>query len=248
LDTADQLGYTLYPVDVAGIDSESPSVEAAVFGSWQRESKDGLEYIAAATGGKAILNSARLDALKRTVADTRSYYWLGFSPVWRANDKGHTLKLTVARPGLTVRARSGFTDLASKTEGAMRAESALLLSPAAEGRRLQMQVGEVRAKGRGVMEVPLTIAVPVSILTLTPAGSGYLAEVTLSLAVQDENGGRSSLSDIPLRLKLPQAPVPGSFARYQAKVKLRRAGQTLVALVRDPESGAVLWDEKEIPQ
>src|SRR6185369_13070920 len=106
-----------------------------ISGSWERESKDALEYLAASTGGKALLNSARLDALKRTVSDTRSYYWLGFSPIWRADDKGHKVKVSLKRAGLTVRSRSGFTDLAPRTESAMRAESALLLGGAAEDRR-----------------------------------------------------------------------------------------------------------------
>ncbi len=198
LDTADQLGYTLYPVDVPGIDSGAGVVDAAltspaastgfVSGSWERESKDALEYLAASTGGKALLNSARLDALKRTAADTRSYYWLGFSPVWRADDKGHKVQVSVKRTGLTVRSRSGFTDLAPRTESAMRAESALLLGGAAEDRRLRLEVGPPK-RGFGTFEVAVTLAVPVSALTLTPQGRGYLAEANLSFAVEDEAGG-----------------------------------------------------------
>jgi VWFA-related protein len=257
LDTADQLGYTLYPVDVPGIDSGAGVVDATltgpaastglISGSWERESKDALEYLAASTGGKAFLNSARLDALKRTVADTRSYYALGFSPVWRADDKGHKVKVSLKRAGLTVRSRSGFTDLAPRTESAMRAESALLLGGAAEDRRLRLEIGPPQRRF-GTIEVAVTLAVPVSALTLTPQGQGYLAEANLSFAVQDEAGGRSSVSDIPLRLKLPKAPVSGSYARYRTKVKLRRTGQTLVALLRDRESGATLWDEMAVGQ
>jgi VWFA-related protein len=256
LDTADQLGYTLYPVDVPGIDSGAGVIDATltspapstgfVSGSWERESKDALEYLAASTGGKALLNSTRLDALKRTAADTRSYYWLGFSPVWRADDKGHKVQVSVKRTGLTVRSRSGFTDLAPRTESAMRAESALLLGGAAEDRRLRLEVGPPK-NHFGTFEAEITLGVPVSALTLTPEGQGYLAMADLSFVVQDEAGGRS-YSDIPLRLKLPTAPVSGSSARYRTKVKLRRTGQTLVALLRDRESGATLWDEREVGQ
>jgi hypothetical protein len=96
--------------------------------------------------------------------------------------------------------------------------------------------------------VAITVAVPVSVLSLTPSGQGYLAEATLALAVQDEDGGRASLSNIPLRLKLPPVLPPGSYARYRTRIKLRRASQTLVALLHDEESGATLWDEKEIGQ
>jgi VWFA-related protein len=256
LATADQLGYTLYPVDVPGIDSGAGVIDAArtspaastgfVSGSWERESKDALEYLAASTGGKAILNSARLDALKRTVADTRSYYALGFSPVWRADDKGHTVQVSVKRAGLTARSRSGFTDLAPRTLRAMRAESVLLLGGTPEDRRLRLEIGSPK-NHFGTFEAEITLGVPVSALTLTPEGRGYLAMADLSFVVQDEAGGRS-YSDIPLRLKLPTAPVSGSYARYRTTVKLRRTGQTLVALLRDRESGATLWDERQVGQ
>ena len=254
VETANQLGYTLYPVDVPGIDPGTGVVDASltrpatgfVNGRWERESKDALEVLAIATGGKAILNSARLDALPRTAADTRSYYWLGFAPVWKADNRHHEIKLTVRRPGLAVRARSSFTDLSQRAADGMRAASLVLLGGAGEDRRLRIETGEPAKAGLGVVEVPVTLVVPLEALTLADGAQGYVAEAMMSLAVQDASGGSADFPDIPLRFNLPGAPPPGSFARYRTKLKLRKGGQRLVVMVRDATTGAALWDERKL--
>ena len=68
-----------------------------------------MEFLAGITGSKAILNSARLSALGRVVEDTSSYYWLGFTPQWKGDDRHHRIELK-ARKGLKVRSRKGFSD------------------------------------------------------------------------------------------------------------------------------------------
>ena len=117
---ANQLGYTLYPVDVAGRDSLYVSNDAAFFSptpleqigyvstQWERDVHTGFEDAAAATGGKASLNGNRTAALERTLEDTASYYWLGFTPSWKDGSQSPSLRLEVRRPGLKVRTRSGF--------------------------------------------------------------------------------------------------------------------------------------------
>jgi len=254
VETANQLGYTLYPVDVPGIDPGTGLVDASltrpatgfVNGRWERESKDALEVLAIATGGKAILNSARLDALPRAAADTRSYYWLGFAPEWKADNRHHEIKLAVRRPGLAVRARSGFTDLSQRAADGMRAASLVLLGGAAEDRRLRIETGEPAKAGLGVVEVPVTLVVPFEALTLANGGKGYVVEAVVTLAVQDASGGSADLPDIPLRFNLPSAPPPGSFARYRTKLKLSKGRQRLVAMIRDATTGAALWDERKL--
>jgi VWFA-related protein len=110
---ANRLGYTLYPVDVPALERE-------------RAPEDTLLALAEATGGRAALNSNRLDALERAEEDTRSYYLLGFSPAWKADDRDHRIELEIRRPGLDVRARHGFPDLSPATLAGMETEDLLL--------------------------------------------------------------------------------------------------------------------------
>ncbi len=96
--TANLLGYTLYPVDVPGVQTGAADVEAtgpaaASIGSAEQEVEGSLHYLAKETGGKALLNSNRTLALASAKEDTRSFYWLGFSPSWQRNDKTHDVKL-----------------------------------------------------------------------------------------------------------------------------------------------------------
>ncbi len=138
--TANRLGYTFYPVDVPGLDPESTTASAAasrpaapsgfVSTAWERDAQYSLELLARATGGKAIVHSARLTALSRAADDTRSYYRLGFSPVWKADDREHAIRVEVRRPGLDVRARRSYTDLSATAEGALEEQSQEIASPA----------------------------------------------------------------------------------------------------------------------
>jgi VWFA-related protein len=110
---ANRLGYTLYPVDVPALEREAAP-------------EDTLLALAEATGGQAALASNRLAALERAEEDTRSYYLLGFSPAWKADDRDHRIELEVRRPGLDVRARHGFPDVSPATLAGMETEDLLL--------------------------------------------------------------------------------------------------------------------------
>jgi VWFA-related protein len=116
---ANRLGYTLYPVDV-------PALERDV------APEDTLLALAEATGGQAALASNRLAALERAEEDTRSYYLLGFSPAWKADDRDHRIELEVRRPGLDVRARHGFPDVSPATLAGMESEDLLLSAATGE--------------------------------------------------------------------------------------------------------------------
>jgi len=107
VEAANRLGYTVYPVDV----SQSDVGEM-----------DALDMLAQATGGRIVI-SATGEAFRQVVADSGTYYWLGFTPAWKANDQGHRVTVEARRPGLAVRSRSGFSDLSRRTEAAMKAES-----------------------------------------------------------------------------------------------------------------------------
>ena len=114
-DTANRMSYTLYPVDVPGLQwtgtdvtSEKPLMTAppALMGNDRQSQDEGtLALLANQTGGRALLNDLRLDALARAAKDTRSYYWLGFQAEVQGDDgnamPGVPLSWTVAVIGVT---------------------------------------------------------------------------------------------------------------------------------------------------
>jgi VWFA-related protein len=256
-DTANLLGYTLYPVDVTGVDALSDNIDAEaarpavvpaafVTSAWERETHDALFFLAGETGGRALLNSARLDALPRVARDTGSYYWLGFTPQWQADDRRHALEVRVARPGLTVRTRSGFSDLSRWSEAAFETESVLLFGGRPADRRLRVEAGETRREGWSMIRVPVTVVLPSESITVLAADKKFRAEATLSLGAIDKWGGRSTLPQVPLQLTLAERPRPGSFVRHVVNLRLRRVEQRVVFAVHDELSGAMLWGELDV--
>ncbi|MEM7052831.1 MAG: VWA domain-containing protein [Acidobacteriota bacterium] len=273
VDTANLLGFTVYPVDVPGLGGsfgadtarggqllssvggnvfgQQPSdldIESTLINSIEREQvvQATLYKIAQETGGQALINSAKLDALSSVVADTRSYYWLGFTPDRQRDDRRHDIRVEVKRAGYKVRARDGFLDLSRQAETEMAVESALLFDdPAALG-PLVVEIGELERAGRRFVEVPLRIAIPVDGITAVPFDGKYVAKLELRVAALDDTNRQSDIPAVPIELRLTREPRPGTAVPYDARLKLRRQKQVLVVSVHDAVSGRNLSTKVEV--
>jgi VWFA-related protein len=249
--TANLLGYTLYPVDVPGTQTGAADVEAtapaaASIGSAEQEVEGSLHYLAKQTGGKAILNSNRALALASAKEDTRSFYWLGFSPSWQRNDKTHDVKLDTRRGDLRIRTRSGFLDLSRKAEVTMKVESALLFGNPPDGLQMPMKVGTPTRSKAGEVEIPLTLALPVDVMTVLPEGNKFAAQLELRFAASDASGNTAEIPTLPVSLSSDHPPVPGKFVKYETKVKLRGKADHLVVAIYDPLSGKLATAETDV--
>ncbi len=250
VETANRLSYTLYPVDVP---YESPTLANAELGdvdvAQQRfnlyverdqEQRTSLLTIARETGGKAILGGARAALFERVVADTRSYYWLGFTPSWRGDDSKHKVEIKPRRKGLKVRARKGFSDLSRRTEVSMMVESALILGDAPSAIPLAAQVGKSRRVGFGKVEVPLNVIIPVDELTFLPYKDKFVAETELRVAVQDDLGNLSEVPVMPLTIELDEMPKDGELRSYETHLRMRKRKHELIVSLYDNASGKIL--------
>ncbi len=255
-DTANRLGYTLYPVDVrsfgvgAGASAVHPSPNKAQQEwrlasdrEWNEHST--LTLLAHQTGGQAFLDVGRRAALEQVIADTRSYYWLGFTPSWQEADRRHRVEIQVTRPLLTVRSRRSFSDLSRRTEVDMMVESALLFGDPPGPTVLEAKLGKAEGAGWRKVQVPLAVAFPLDALTFLPAREGWNAEVELRVAVEDSYGDRREVALMPLSLTVPSEPAPGTVGRGETKVKMRRLRHDLVVSIHDPLSGRILWTRLE---
>ncbi|HBL26677.1 MAG TPA: hypothetical protein DD490_07570 [Acidobacteria bacterium] len=232
IEAANRLGYTLYPVDVAQGDAQILR---------------GFDVLARATGGR-VAGSVKQSVLREVAADSGTYYWLGFSPTWKGDDRAHTLAVEVRRPGLTVRTRSSFTDVSKRTDTLLRAEGVLLFGGAAQEHRIQVTMGGMRPLGRRgkVMDADISFGIPVEALAFHPFEDGFAAEVPVALSALDEEGGRAEMPGLQLSVMVAEVPPPGSFARCNTTIRLRRAPQRLVFTVPDAIRGTVLWGEARI--
>jgi VWFA-related protein len=262
VDTANRLGYTLYPVDVAGLDTEAlpddigdesrfepgrPRV-GLVASDWEHATHDGLEGLARWTGGKALLNGLRVEALDRLLADTSSYYWLGFTPTWRGDGRRHRVSLEVRRPGLRVRARQDFIDLPRATESAQALAARLHLGRIGEEQRIAVSLGPPRRAGLGIVDVPLTLGLPAEALTFAPKNGSFEAELKAQLTLFDGRGDPQEMPPLTLRIAVKEVPPAGRLARFQATVRLRREERRLRVVVPDVLHDTILWGEGKVAQ
>ena len=272
-DTANLLGYTLYPVDVAGrqqdtvdaADSDPAELLAALTARFNLTGEDlagqdplvlsgpatnrglrefgvhgSLHFLADETGGKALINELRTEPFATVAADTRSYYWLGFSPQRQGDDQRHQVKVEVRRPDLDVRSRSGFFDFSRQREVSMMVESTLLFGNSPASQPLKVEVGSLRPARGGKMEVPLSVTIPLDEVTMLPVDKRYVAQLELRVAALDAKGQRSEVPVVPVQLSGDTAPPPGAHAVYDTRVLLRSEKQKLVVSLHDPLSGSIL--------
>jgi len=249
--TANLLGYTIYPVDVPGIESAAASADSfASSGSSPRlreqEAHGTLLFLAEETGGRPLLNTSRTAVLETAEADTRSYYWLGFTPSWQGNDKPHTIHVDSLRPGLQVRARTNFLDLSRTTEVATMVESALMLGNLPGAIAMPMRLGTPERK-KGEVRIPVTLGLPVDNMTVVSIDGKHTARLELRAAAADAKGNRSPVPAIPLTLSSDKPPKSGGYVRYDTTITVHGDVSHLVVAVYDPLSGKISIAEADVP-
>jgi VWFA-related protein len=251
-DTANLLGYTVYPVDVPGLDGTTTDAAqegpppTSTFPVRQQETYATLDFVAQETGGRALRSGLRLAALANASGDTRSYYWLGFTPARKGDDKRHNVQVEVRKPGLKVRARTGYIDLSKNGEGAMMVESAMLFGSPPGSESLPIEVGAAVSSGRREIEVQVKLALPVAAMTVVPLEGKFRTELELRAAALDEQGNRSDIPVVPIKLSFNESPAVGKYVPYNLRMKLRKARQHLVLALFDPIGGKILTAEADI--
>lgn len=256
VETANRLGYTLYPIDVPGIeptgvDASVSTLDVASFrqyagGIREQEHQATLYRLAKQTGGKALVNSLRNDALERVVADIQSYYWIGFTPNWQGDDSVHDVQVSVRGTKYDIRTRENFSDLSRSTEIDMMVESTLRFGGAPGGIPLTAEVGRGKSAGWGKREVPLRVGIPLDALTFLPTAEGYQARAEMRIAVLDEAGETADIPVIPLQLTAKSPPTDGEMLPYETALKMRNKRHDLVVSIYDNASGRILSAKLEV--
>jgi VWFA-related protein len=252
VDTANRLGYTIYPVDVPGVESSSAADASLAAPSQtglnlrEQDHEASLLYTAEQTGGRALLNGLNNQVLQTAESDTRSYYWLGFTPSWQGNDKRHKVSLAVLTKGLKVRTRTGFLDLSRKAENSLVVESAMLFGNSPDTVPMAIKLGAPVASGRREMEVPVSLAIPVDAITFVPLNGKHTAELELRVSAVDSGGNRAPVPVIPVTLTGEEAPKAGAYVRYDTRLKLKKLPHHLTIAIFDPLSGKIVTAQADV--
>ncbi len=266
-DVANLLGYTLYTIDVAGPAFQALDVsdgdDSTIFlqspplgtlGAIGRRSQlrenqvhAGLRFVAEKTGGRALLDEARATALGSVVADTRSYYWLGFTPERARDESQHRVVVEMRSPGFRARSRTGFLDASRSSEVAMSLESQLLFGNSAAPEGIRLELGDIRRAGRGRVEVPLIVWIPLAEMTFLQGGDErHVTDLELRIALSDETGQNTDIPPIPMSFGAGEPLEEGKYVKYESNLKLRRQDHRAVVAVYEPVSGKVFSSSIDI--
>ena len=259
METANLLGYTLYPIDAPGLQTDT-GVNAASDLAFRRSSgvrsldfyretelHYSLWYLARETGGRALINGQREEPLSLVADDTRSFYWLGFVPRRTGDGEIHTIELEMRRPGFRARTRSGYRDLSLDEEITMQVASTLLFGYPAHSDQLAVEIGRSQRQKRKSMLVPVTVRLPVSAVAFLPAGDDeYTAELEIRIAALDEQGDRSEVTTLPWRVTLAKLPEGNEIIEYTTSVGMRRQQHDLVVAVYDTKTGALFSSSAQV--
>lgn len=269
----------IYPIDPRGLTpdgggGEEVTAEAqaalSTTGIARLTETSNLRMLADATGGFAFINQNTYDdAFRRLVRENSSYYVLGFySTNDRRDGRFRRVQLRVKRPGLTVRARSGYVAPKGRATAAPEAAPSKNLTPAttaafssaiaARGIPLRMIAAPYKGAGRDA-SVAIAIGVDVTALDLAERDGTFSGQLELaigassgrrtmiggefnhaSLALKPETLARARVNGLQILAELALAP-----GRYQVRAavgdRAAKAGSVIYDLdVPDFSKGALV--------
>ena len=252
VETANLLGYTLYPIDAPGLQTDS--IERANTNLAFRQATGirsldfyreielhrSLRYLARETGGRALINGQREEPLSLVAKDARSFYWMGFTPGRTGDGKIRKIELALQRPGFKVRSRSGYRDLSLEEEVTMEVESALLFGYPAHSDQLAVEIGKSQHRKQKRMQVPVTVRLPVSAIAFLPTSDNkYSAQLELRIAALDARGDRSEVTTLPWSVMRTELPAGHETVEFTTFIRLRQRPHDLVIAVYDTNTGAL---------
>ena len=276
---ANRVGYSLYPVDVAGLQYRErsygrfppmpaggyyaysggdtrgstmypppwPSMQALMAGSYEERQHDVLRFLADETGGRPMINAFRSKALSETVADTRSYYWLGFDAPQSRDDELHDIRVRlVGQRTLRVRAREHYLDMSKGTAIDMRLEASMLFGNAPGADPLEVRLGTPRKAGFLRISVPVEVVIPLDDLTLLPMDGKWVNEFEFRISAVDKWDILSKKLVRKVPIVRSEAPAPGETFMYETDLRLRKREYRYVAAVYDPLTDRTLVSDRGV--
>jgi len=247
---------TFYTLDAAPPDALSRGSAASTgsaggnFASWndglaaaeQRDRQETLIMMAEGTGGLQALSTSTLEAtLEGIFTDFNNHYSLGYVAERTDDAEDRTIAVKVRREGLRLRHRNSFRDKTAGQRAVEQTQAALWLNAVRNPFGVTLETGAVEPRKDGQFVVPLLAKVPLSKLILLPGESEHQGQVSMFVAVRDDQGRSSGVNRHLCPIRLPNSEVLSALGRTAAcGVHLRmRGGPQRVAVSVLDEVAAV---------
>jgi VWFA-related protein len=248
--------YTNEPLPPGPVDGGRPMAQTATTAtadlmqrSFMADRQESLRWLAAQTGGFAIVSQNDTAAgMRRIVDDTRGYYLIGFDTAMAPGVRPDPadVAITTARRGLQVRARRGRFGPANPDDGPLEGPSdplvAAALSPFSTG-ALDVHLTALFGHDAEGPYVRALVAVDPAGLSLADVDGRREADLTLLAVALDDDGQivAQSVEPIPVRLD-PEAyeRARARGLRYSVRLPVKRPGGYQVrAVIREDRTDRV---------
>jgi len=151
---------------------------------------DSLRTMADATDGIAVVQAGNLAAgMRRIVEDLSSYYLLGYYSTRDLDGQFHKITVRVKRPGVQVRARTGYLAATRGDEAKARAAATAVAAAKPVDVRAEAVKGSLSTLGIFSRERPLRVHVAAGYLPSGAATIWGVAEVPAATGQHDWSGG-----------------------------------------------------------
>jgi VWFA-related protein len=254
----------IYFIDVRGLVASPAGDTAASFGTLEDprdQAKMGFEErnftdagsqaLADASGGFSVRNTNDLGAgIDRIAEESRVFYLLGFyPPEGKSEREWRKLEVEVTRPGLTVRARRGYTlRLASAAKPDKKKEKGPATDPAmaraldsahpAAGVPLRAMSYVLEPRPKDLTHVVLAAEVDADRLALASRGDSRVARLDVSVAAVNRDSGRGFRHDDSVEVVVKAGVAPG-WRALAREFELPKGVTQVRVVVRDAASGAL---------
>jgi len=246
LSEANGAGVTIQVFDAKGLGSDVDAGERLVPAVnpyfKQQNYRDSMVSLSSETGGSLVENRNffRTD-LDRVYREASSYYSVGVTLSGVPGKGTRKVAVTSTRPGVDVRARTGFAAKTAAEAAVDRVEMALLTPGAAGDFPAQLKIGAPEAKGGpGRRVAPYVVAAPMSALTFRDEAGNKVATVEVTIAAVQDTGARSSIAPEKTTVSIPAADFEKARKEpfvYRGTLKTGKGNLRFVAGVRDVASG-----------
>ena len=209
------------------------------------ESRSSLAGLAEVTGGRLFVGGPNLaDALGDARRYLVTFYALGYRPSDASDERVRRVEVRVRVPGARVVHRPEIALRSAGQDASAAAVAVLLARPDAATpvppSLLVIETGDPRRpeRGRGFV-LPVTVRVPLEVLTLVPDGAAHHGRIAFFLAVERPDGGFARLEPRQLAFDVPTAGLEqalGQTVNYRLEVAFGDSGthRLAVAVVDEP--------------
>jgi hypothetical protein len=168
----------------------NPTVDLTTDARRLKDRNDSLRTMADVTDGIAVVQAGDLSAgMQRIVQDLSSYYLLGYYSTRELDGKFHRLSVRVKRPGVRVRARTGYLAATRGDETKARAAATAIAAATPVDARAEAVKGSLSALGIFSRERPLRVHVAAGYVPSGRPAIWGVAEVPAATGQHDWSGG-----------------------------------------------------------